>query len=282
MPDCESGSRVGGNMIGEAQSYALSRLGDYQISHSPWARPSESYQGRSRFMKEINTEKVKREACFRVIRNDAAGIDIGSRKHYVAVGSDKVRENVRSFGCYTTDLHEMARWLKEYGIKTVAMESTGVYWIPVVEVLEQHGLETMIVDARHLSHVPGRKSDVQDCQWIQQLHSCGLLNGAFRPDDATVVLRSYWRERSSIVDSCSRAINKMQKALEQMNMQIHKAISDITGLTGMKIIRAIVSGERDALKLAGMRHPSVKSSEEEIAKSLTGNYRQEHLFALKP
>lgn len=174
----------------------------------------------------------------------------------------------------------MARWLKQCGIATVAMESTGVYWIPVFEVLEQYGFEVKLVDARHVKSVRGRKSDVMDCQWVQRLHSFGLLSGAFRPERKVSVLRSYWRHRAGLVDSCARQIHLMQKALEQMNVQLHKVLSDITGVSGMKIIRAIVAGTRNPLELARMRHPSVKSSEEIIAKALTGNYRQEHMFAL--
>jgi len=215
------------------------------------------------------------------VNPNAAGIDIGAREHYVAVPEDRDEEPVRRFGCLTPDLHDMAKWLKACGIETVVMESTGVYWIPVVQVLERYGLEVKVVDAYHVKHVPGRKTDVQDCQWLLQLHTFGLLRGAFRPEEGIRVLRSYWRQRTGLVESCSRQILLMQKALEQMNLQLHKVITDITGVTGMKIIRAIVAGERDAVVLAQMRHPLVKSSTETIAKALTGEYRQEHLFALK-
>lgn len=215
------------------------------------------------------------------INPDAAGIDIGSQRHYVAVGPDKCKTPVRSFGCYTPDLEDMAKWLLECGITTVAMESTGVYWIPVFEVLKAHGLEVILADAKHVKHVPGRKTDVSDCQWIQQLHSYGLIRSCFLPQLEISVLRQYWRHRSTLVESASREILRMQKALEQMNLQLHKVLSDITGVSGMRIIRAILSGVRNPSALAGMRDSKVKKSEDEIAKALSGNYREEHLFTLK-
>ena len=161
------------------------------------------------------------------------------------------------------------------------MESTGVYWVPVVEVLESYGFDVKLVDAYKVKNVPGRKTDVKDCQWLAELHRFGLLSGAFRPDKQIQVLRSYWRHRSTLVEACSTQIHLMQKALEQMNIQLHKVITDITGVTGMKIIRAIVAGERDAVRLAGMKHPLIKSSTDTIAKAMTGEYRQEHLFTLR-
>jgi len=215
------------------------------------------------------------------INANAAGIDIGSERHYVAVDPGKSNEPVRSFGCYTPDLEEMARWLIDCGVTTVAMESTGVYWIPVYQVLEQQGLDVELVDARHVKNVPGRKTDVVDCQWIQQLHSYGLLRGCFIPESRIAVLREYWRHRASLVESVSREILHMQKSLEQMNVQLHKVLSDITGVTGMKIMRAIVAGEHRPLVLAGMREPGVKKSESEIISALSGNYRAEQLFTLK-
>jgi transposase len=214
------------------------------------------------------------------INANAAGIDVGSERHYVAIDASKSETPVRSFGCYTPDLAEMARWLVDCGVTTVAMESTGVYWIPVYQVLEQHGLEVKLVDARHVKNVPGRKTDVVDCQWLQQLMSYGLLRGCFIPPREIAELREYWRQRQSLVESVSREILHMQKSLEQMNVQLHKVLSDITGLTGMKIIRAIVGGERRPMVLARMRERGVKKSEAEIMKALTGNYREEHLFTL--
>jgi len=223
----------------------------------------------------------KTDRNIKQLNPNAAGIDIGSRKHYVAVPTDRDNEPVRNFGCLTPDLHQMAKWLKSCGIETIAMESTGVYWVPVVAVLESYGFDVKLVDAYKVKNVPGRKTDVKDCQWLAELHRFGLLSGAFRPDKQIQVLRSYWRHRSTLVEACSKQIHLMQKALEQMNLQLHKVITDITGVTGMKIIRAIVGGERDAVKLAGMRHALIKSSAETIAKALTGEYRQEHLFTLK-
>lgn len=219
----------------------------------------------------------KSSKAINTINPNAAGIDIGSQEHYVAVGAGKVR----SFGCYTPDLEEMARWLLECGVETVAMESTGVYWIPVYQVLQSKGLDVNLVDARHAKNVPGRKTDVSDCQWIQQLHSYGLLRSCFLPDADIAVLREYWRQRATLVESASREILHMQKSLEQMNLHLHKVLSDITGVSGMRIIRAIVAGERNPVTLAGMRDSKVKKSEDEIAKALSGNYRDEHLFTLK-
>ncbi len=219
--------------------------------------------------------------ALRVVHPHAAGIDIGSQRHYVAVPPDRDPEPVRSFGCLTPDLQEMARWLKACGVDTVALESSGVYWIPVMQVLEEWGLEVYLVDARQAKNMPGRKTDVKDCQWLQQLHTHGLLTRAFRPADAVCVLRSYWRHRQGLVEMASMQIHLMQKSLEQMNLQLHKVLSDITGVTGMKILRAILAGQRDPVVLARMKHPLVKSSEETIAKALTGDWRVEHLFTLR-
>ena len=216
-----------------------------------------------------------------MINKDAAGIDIGSGEHWVAVPEDRDEEPVRCFGCFTADLQAMARWLKECGVTTVAMESTGVYWIPCYQILEEHGFEVKLVNARHVKNVPGRKSDVSDCQWLQRLHTYGLLSGSFRPDDQICVLRSYWRHRANLVRYASDHIQHMHKALTQMNLHLHKVLSNVTGVTGMNIIRAIISGERNPEKLALMRERGVKNTPEVIAKALDGDYRQEHLFALK-
>jgi len=217
----------------------------------------------------------------RILHPNAAGIDIGSRSHYVAIPPDRDAEPVRSFGCLTPDLQEMARWLKVERMDTVARESTGVYWIPVMQVLEEHGLEVYLVDARQSKNVSGRKTDVKDCQWLQELHTYGLLSRAFRPPDAICVLRSFWRHRKGLVEMASMQIQQMQKSLEQMNLQLHKVLSDISGVTGMRILRAVLAGERDPVVLAQMKHPSVQSSEETIAKALTGDWRVEHLFTLR-
>jgi len=217
----------------------------------------------------------------RVTHRDAAGIDIGSETHYVAVPADRDAKPVRTFGCLTPDLHELARWLKDCRIRTVAMESTGVYWIPVARVLEHHGLQVCLTDARQLRNVSGRKTDVCDCQWLQQLHSYGLLAGAFRPTPQLEVLRSYWRQRERLVNGSSRQIQRMQKALEQMNLQLHKVLSDIAGKTGQAIIRAIVGGERNPEYLVALCHQNCKRSREDFVKALTGYYREDHLFALE-
>ena len=224
--------------------------------------------------------KMKRQNL-KIVHPNAAGIDVGSRKHYVAIPAECTDQTIRHFGCLTPDLHEMAKWLKQHAVDTVAMESTGVYWIPVAQVLDHYGIEVNLVDARAAKNVPGRKSDVQDCQWLQELHTFGLLRAAFRPTNEMVVLRSYWRHRKELVKAAAEHIHLMQKSLELMNLQLHKVISDITGVTGMKIIRAIVAGQRDPKVLAQMRHQSIKSSEETIAKALTGDWREEHLFTLQ-
>jgi len=211
----------------------------------------------------------------------AAGIDIGATSHFVAVPDGCDKNPVREFKTFTTNLNELAAWLKQCGITTIAMESTGVYWIPVYELLEKQGFEVKLVDARQVKNVSGRKTDVLDCQWLQQLHTYGLLNAAFRPSEEVCELRAYVRQRSMLVQSASRYIQQMQKALTQMNLQLHHVISDITGDTGMKIVRAIVKGERNADTLAGYRDPRCKNDIETIKLALTGNYRAEHLFALK-
>jgi len=211
----------------------------------------------------------------------AAGIDIGSREHYVAVPPSLDEESVKKFGCFTPDLDAMADWLVKIGITTVAMESTGVYWIPAFEILESRGLKVILVNARHVKNVTGRKSDVKDCQWLQQLHTYGLLNAAFRPEDDYVTLRTYMRQRETMVSHLSSKIQHMQKALRQMNVLLDNVVSDITSQTGMAIIKDILSGIRDPKELAKNRDRRCKNSEAIIAKSLVGNYREEHLFTLK-
>lgn len=215
------------------------------------------------------------------INLNAAGLDIGSERHLVAVPEGRDEVSVREFGTFTADLEALAAWLKKCGVTTVAMESTGVYWIPVFELLERRGFEVKLVDARHVKNVSGRKSDVLDCQWIQQLHTYGLLAGAFRPSDEVCVLRSYLRQREMLRQTASMHIQHMQKALQQMNLLLHNVVSDITGVTGMKIMKAILAGERDPRVLARNRDERCKHSSATIAKSLVGNYRAEHLFALR-
>lgn len=212
---------------------------------------------------------------------NAAGIDIGSEQHMVAVPEGRDTVSVREFGTFTADLQALAAWLKKCGVTTVAMESTGVYWIPLFELLERQGFEVKLVDARHVKNVSGRKSDVLDCQWLQQLHTYGLLAGAFRPPDEVCVLRSYLRQREMLTQSSSMHIQHMQKALQQMNLLLHNVVSDITGVTGMRIIKAILAGERDPRVLAANRDERCHNTTATIAKSLVGNYREEHLFALR-
>lgn len=215
------------------------------------------------------------------LNRDAAGIDIGATFHVVAVPPERAEEPVRSFGSFTGDLHALADWLQELGITTVAMESTGVYWIPVFEVLEARGLEVLLVNARDVKNVPGRKTDVNDAQWLQQLHEHGLLRGSFRPRDQVVRLRAFLRHRERLIEYAASHIQHMQKALMQMNVQLHHVVTDITGVTGMKILRAIVDGARDPKLLAQHRDRRCKASLETIEKALTGNYRPEHVFALR-
>ena len=215
------------------------------------------------------------------IKTNAAGIDCGSEQHYVAVPSDRDPESVRSFKTFTADLHRLADWLQACRIETVAMESTGVYWIPIYEILEERGVEVVLVNARHVKNVPGRKSDVLDCQWIQELHSVGLLSGSFRPAAEIAALRAYLRHREKLIQGATSHIQRMQKALVQMNIQLHNVISDITGVTGMRILRDIVAGVTDPKVLAVHRDHRCRASQEEIVASLTGNCRAEHLFALR-
>jgi transposase len=212
---------------------------------------------------------------------NAAAIDIGATSHFVAVPPGRDTLSVREFATFTPDLHELAAWLQQCAVDTVVMESTGVYWVPVFELLEQHGFTVLLADARKVKNVSGRKSDVLDCQWLQQLHTFGLLHGAFRPADEIVVLRSYLRQRAMLIQGAARHIQHLQKALQQMNVLLHHVVSDITGHTGMHIIRAIVAGERDPHLLAQHRDPRCKASADVIGKSLVGNYRPEHLFALE-
>ncbi len=225
--------------------------------------------------------KPKVEPELKRVHPQAAGIDIGASEHWVSIPSELDPEPVRKFSCFTADLYAIAQWLKSRGITTVVMESTGVYWIPLFQILETSGLEVRLVNAHFVKTVPGRKSDVLDCQWLQKLHSYGLLSGSFRPDDQICVFRSYIRQRDSLTKSASVHIQRMQKALTQMNVQLHRVVSDITGVTGMAIIRAIVAGERDPQQLAALKDPRAKRSTAEIAAALVGDYRVEHLFVLK-
>ncbi len=215
------------------------------------------------------------------VRRDAAGIDLGSRSHWVAVPADRDAEPIREFSSLTEGLGKLADWLKSCAIKTVAMEATGVYWIPTFDLLEERGFEVHLINAKHLKNVPGRKSDVLDCQWIQQLHSFGLLRGSFRPTKEILELRAYVRQRDRLVRDAAEQVQYMQKALLEMNVQLHHMVSDLTGVTGMGIVRAIVAGERDGNKLAELRDPRCRESKASIAASLQGTYKSEHLFVLE-
>ncbi|MGU5795556.1 IS110 family transposase [Aeromonas hydrophila] len=226
-------------------------------------------------MKKHNTEHG-----LPIIHARAAGIDIGSRFHVVAVPTALAEEPVQTFQAFTADLARMATWLVELGITTVALESTGVYWIPVYEILETHGLQVILANARDARAVPGRKTDVNDAQWIQRLHACGLLRASFHPEREIAALRSYLRLRERHLGYAAAHIQHMQKALTHMNLQLQHVVSDITGATGMRIIRAIVAGERNATMLAAMRDLRCQSSIETIQRALVGNYQPEHVFAL--
>jgi transposase len=210
----------------------------------------------------------------------AAAIDIGAKIHVAAVGPDRDQEPVRTFNTFTDDLHRLADWFSSCGIRTVVMESTGVYWIPIFEILEQRGFEVMVVNARDAKHVPGRKTDVSDAQWLQRLHEYGLLRASFRPQAEMAGLRSYLRQRERLLEYGAAHIQHMQKALTQMNLQLHHVVSDITGVTGLLIIRAIAAGERDPSVLATHRDRRCHASVETISQALVGNYREEHIFAL--
>jgi transposase len=212
---------------------------------------------------------------------NAAGIDIGATEIYIAVPGDRDPQPVRCFPTFTEDLHAAAAWLKACHIETVAMESTGVYWIPLFQILEARGFKVFLVNAHHVKNVPGRKSDVSDCQWLQYLHSVGLLRGSFRPEQAVCSVRSVLRHRDSLVQMASSHVQHMQKALDQMNLQLHHVISDVTGLTGIAILEAILAGERNPHTLAALRDRRIKASADTIAKSLVGDYRREHLFTLR-
>ena len=212
---------------------------------------------------------------------NAAGIDIGSASHYVAVPADRDDEPVREFASFTADLSRLADWLTACGVDTVAMESTGVYWIPLFELLDARGFTVLLVNARHVKNVSGRKSDVLDCQWLQQLMSYGLLRGAFRPDDQVCVLRALARQRSTLLRTQARCVQHMQKALVQMNIQLANVIADVAGASGQAILRAIVAGERNPYVLVGLKNCRVRASDDDIARSLQGNWRAEHLFCLR-
>src|SRR6266478_9048623 len=228
-------------------------------------------------MRKIQSDDLSLE----VVHPDAAGIDIGNESHYVAVPPTRDSQPVRRFGCTTAVLKAMAQWLKQCGIRTVAMQSTGVYWIAVYDILEAADLEVYLVNARETKNLPGRKSDVQESQWLMKLHTYGLLRNSFRPSQEIRTIRTYWRQRNDLIRSAARHIQRMQKALTQMNIQLANVLSEVSGVTGQAIIQAILAGERDPRKLATFRDKRVKASEEEIARSLEGNWQEDLLFMLK-
>jgi len=218
-----------------------------------------------------------------VVRRQVAGLDLGSQQHWVCAPSlDGTAREVAAFGATTAELVRLAEWLQQRHVESVAMESTGVYWIAPHEVLEAAGLEVLLVDTRQLARVPGRdkKSDPSDCEWIQRLHSCGLLRGSFRPPEQVCMLRTLVRDKANLVAAAGDWLRRMQKSLDQMNVRLHRAVCDIAGVTGMAILRAIVAGERDAAKLAQLRDRRCRQSEQEIAEQLRGHWREDHLFSL--
>src|SRR5258705_6222488 len=214
------------------------------------------------------------------VHPNAVAIDVGATMHMAAVGADCTSDPGRSFGTFTGDLHRLADWFAKCGVKTVVMESTGVYWIPIFELLDERGVEVFLVNARDAKHVPGRKT-VSDAQWLQRLHSHGLLRASFRPKGEIAELRAYLRQRERLLDYAASHIQHMQKALTEMNLQLHHVVSDITGATGMRIIRAILAGERSSIALASLRDTRCHATAETIQNALTGHYRPEHLFALE-
>ena len=224
----------------------------------------------------------RKEEGIAALGRRVAGIDVGSKEHWVCapVREGEGREE-RVFGATTAQLEKMATWLIERRVESVALESTGVYWIAVQEVLEARGLKVLLVDSRALARAPGRtKTDRQDCQWVQRLHSCGLLQGAFRPPEQICMLRTLVRDKGNLVAEQGDWVRRMQKSLEQMNVRVHRAVADLTGATGMALVRAIVKGEREARELAKLRDPRCHKSEEEIAEQLKGHWREDHLFSL--
>jgi len=247
----------------------------YQPTQGHWQQMNRKQ--RREMTRKIQSEDISLE----MIHPDAAGIDIGNESHYVAVPPTRDSQPVRRFGCTTAELKAMADWLKQCGIRTVAMQSTGVYWIAVYDILEEAGFEVYLVNARETKNLPGRKSDVQESQWLMKLHTYGLLRNSFRPSQEIRTMRSYWRQRNDLVQSAGRHIQRIQKALTQMNVQLANVLSDVSGMTGQTIIKAILAGERDPHKLAAFRDHRVKASEEEIARSLEGHWEDDVLFVLK-
>ena len=278
--DCPLGSMVRESydcIIGDAPSGAIPFHRLVNVSDS--LRRHVYLAGVEGMMSIRRKSRAKLEGLSQLNLN-AAGIDVGATSHYVAVPADRAEPPVREYEAFTADLYRLADWLAECGVETVVMESTGVYWIPLFGVLEERDFQVMLVDPRRIKNVPGRKTDVRDCQWLQQLHTYGLLSGAFRPDGDIRRLRSYLRQRAMLVEYASHHVQHMQKALTQMNVKLQHVIRDITGKTGMDIMEAIAGGERDPRKLARLRDPRIKADEATIARSLQGHWREEHIFEL--
>jgi transposase len=266
--------------VPEVQQALQMALSQPDLQRALLAEVIQSAQSDKKLRKALAEEAVQLDILQRLNPN-AAGLDIGAAEIWVCVPEGRDPQPVRMFPTFTSDLNSLADWLQACHIETVAMESTGVYWIPVYELLESRGFQVFLVNARHLKNVPGKKTDVLDCQWIQQLHTFGLLRASFRPAQDLCALRAYVRHRDNLMQYRSSHIQHMQKALAQMNVQLTLVLSDITGETGMQIIRAIVAGERDPHRLAQFRDVRCAKSEAEIAKALTGHYREEHVFELK-
>jgi transposase len=258
------------------------------------ARPAEEAKKTTEGAKRVQWDEMNRkqrremmrkiqsaDLSVEVVHPHAAGIDIGNESHYVAVPPDRDNQPVRRFGCTTAELKAMADWLNQCGICTVAMPSTGVYWIAVYDILEAAGLEVYLVNARDTKNLPGRKSDVQESQWLLKLHTYGLLRNSFRPSQEIRTLRTYWRQRNDLVQAAGRHIQRMQKTLTQMNIQLANVLSDVSGVTGQAIIQAILDGERDPHKLAELRDPRVQASEEQMAQYREGNGQPDLLFVLQ-
>ncbi len=280
--DPKRGSESRVQDIGEARLpfCRLSRLEECSVSTRLGPSTGDSFKSQTRRTPMPN-EKTVPENPSSPFNPHAAGIDVGATEMYVAVPPGCTDKPVRCFGTFTEDLIALSEWLKSCGVTSVAMESTGVYWIPLFQILEDRGFEVCLVNARHVKNVPGRKTDVADCQWLQYLHSVGLLRGSFRPPQQVCAVRSVIRHRDALVKMASVHVQHMQKALNQMNLQLHHVIANIVGVTGLAIIDAILAGERDTTKLASFRDCRIKASETTIAKSLVGDYRVEHLFTLR-
>src|SRR5437660_9382503 len=231
--------------------------------------------------REMTRQIQSEDLSLEVIHPDAAGIDIGNESHYAAVPPSRDSQLVREFGCTTAELKAMAAWLEQCRRRSVAMQSIGVYWVAVYDIWEEAGLEVYLVNARDTKNLPGRKSDVQESQWLMKLHTYGLLRNSFRPPQEIRTMRTYWRQRNDLIRSAARHVQRMQKALTQMNIQLANVLSEVSGVTGQAIIQAILTGERDPRKLAAFRDKRVKASEEEIARSLEGNWQEDLLFMLK-